>query len=108
MALPYSATFRSTSRPVRASCSARTPAFIRATRLDLANTWSWRGGVQLGMAPAAATSRPAQLMGLSDLGSLAAGKRASFIVLDANPLENIRNTRRIVDVYLDGMRFDRE
>jgi imidazolonepropionase-like amidohydrolase len=68
--------------------------------------------VQLGLAPPeaiiASTSRPAELMGLSDLGSLTAGKRASFIVLDANPLENIRNTRRISDVYLDGARFDRE
>lgn len=68
--------------------------------------------VQLGLSPSeaiiAAASRPAQLMGLSDLGSLTVGKRASFVVLDANPLENIRNTRTIVDVYLDGARFDRE
>jgi imidazolonepropionase-like amidohydrolase len=68
--------------------------------------------VQLGLPPAeaiaAATSRPAQLMGLADLGSLSAGKRASFIVLHANPLEDIRNTRAIADVYLDGGRFDRE
>ncbi len=67
--------------------------------------------VQLGMSPAeaivAATSRPAELMDQTDLGALAAGKRASFIVLDANPLENIRNTRRIADVYLDGARLDR-
>ena len=46
-------------------------------------------------------------MGLSELGTLAAGKRASFIVLDGNPLENIRNTRKIADVYLDGVKFDR-
>ena len=68
--------------------------------------------VQLGMTPAdaivAATSRPATLMGQQDLGTLAAGKRASFIVLDANPLEDIRNTRRIADVYLDGTRLDRD
>jgi imidazolonepropionase-like amidohydrolase len=68
--------------------------------------------VQLGMSPAdaivAATSRPAQLMGQNDLGTLASGKRASFIVLDANPLENIKNTRRIADVYLDGTRVNRE
>ena len=55
--------------------------------------------VQLGMSPSeaiiAATSRPAQLMGLPDLGSLATDKRASLIVLDANPLENIRNTREL-------------
>jgi imidazolonepropionase-like amidohydrolase len=68
--------------------------------------------VQLGMSPAeaivAATSRPAQLMGQTDLGALAVGRRASFIVLDANPLQSIRNTRTIADVYLDGVRLDRD
>jgi imidazolonepropionase-like amidohydrolase len=68
--------------------------------------------VQLGLSPSeaivAATSRPAQLLGLTDMGSLAAGKRASFVVLNANPLDDIRNTRTIVDVYLDGARFDRD
>jgi imidazolonepropionase-like amidohydrolase len=68
--------------------------------------------VQLGLPPAqaivAATRTPAELMGLNDLGTLAAGKRASFIVLNANPLVNIRNTRTIADVYLDGVKFDRE
>lgn len=68
--------------------------------------------VQLGMSPAeaivAATSRPAELMGQIDLGSLAPGKRASFIVLDANPLDDIKNTRTIADVYLDGARLDRD
>jgi imidazolonepropionase-like amidohydrolase len=67
--------------------------------------------VQLGMSPAeaivSATSRPAQLMGQTDLGTLAVGKRASFIVLDANPLDDIKNTRRISDVYLDGAKVDR-
>lgn len=68
--------------------------------------------VQLGLPPAqaivAATKTPAELMGQRDLGTMAVGKRASFIVLNANPLENIRNTRTIADVYLDGARFDRE
>jgi len=68
--------------------------------------------VQLGLPPAqaivAATRTPAELMGLTDLGRLAAGKRASFIVLNANPLDDIRNTRAIADVYLDGVKFDRE
>src|SRR4029077_8792815 len=60
--------------------------------------------VQLGLSPAqaivAATKTPSELMGLSDLGTLAPGKRASFIVLNQNPLDNIRNTRSIGDVYL--------
>jgi imidazolonepropionase-like amidohydrolase len=68
--------------------------------------------VQLGLTPSqaitAATQRSAELVGLKDMGTLSVGKRASFIVLDANPLENIRNTRRISSVYLDGVKFDRE
>ena len=35
------------------------------------------------------------------------GKSASFIVLDANPLENIANTRKISAVYLDGVEVNR-
>ena len=68
--------------------------------------------VQLGLTPSqaivAATQRPAELLGLKDMGTLAIGKRASFIVLDANPLDNIRNTRKISSVYLDGEKVDRD
>jgi len=67
---------------------------------------------QLGLTPSqaitAATQRPAELLGLKDIGTLAVGKRASFIVLDANPLDDIHNTRRMSSVYLDGVKFDRE
>jgi len=68
--------------------------------------------VDIGLAPAdaiiAATSRPAEALGLTDVGLLAQGKAADFIVLTANPLDNIRNTRRIDSVYLRGARLDRE
>ena len=67
--------------------------------------------VEAGMTPmqaiVAATSRPAEYMGLRDLGTLTPGRAASFIVLDANPLDDITNTRRIADVYIDGRRVDR-
>ena len=68
--------------------------------------------VDLGLTPAqaiaAATARPAELLGIADAGTLAVGKRADFVVLDANPLENIRHTRKISNVYLNGVRLDRE
>jgi imidazolonepropionase-like amidohydrolase len=56
----------------------------------------------------AATSTPAGYMGQRDMGTLAAGKTASFIVLDANPLDDITNTRRIADVYVGGRKIDRQ
>lgn len=68
--------------------------------------------MQLGVAPAdaivAATARPAELLRLADTGTLAAGNRADFLVLNANPLDDIRNTRRIDRVYLAGTALDRE
>ena len=67
--------------------------------------------VEAGMTPSqvivAATSRAAEFLGLSDRGTLAPGKRADFLVLDANPLDDIRNTRRIAKMYLAGAEVDR-
>ena len=67
--------------------------------------------VQFGLSPSqaiiAATSRSAEVMRITDTGTLAAGKRADFIVLDANPLDDIRNARRIDSIYLRGAKLDR-
>ena len=67
--------------------------------------------VRAGMSPAdvlvAATGNSAALLALDDVGTLEAGKSADFVVFEANPLDDITNTRRIVDVYLRGERVDR-
>ena len=67
--------------------------------------------VAAGMTPAqvivAATRNSADLLQLTDVGTVQAGKSADFIVLDANPLDDITNTRRIAAVYLRGTEVDR-
>jgi imidazolonepropionase-like amidohydrolase len=67
--------------------------------------------VAAGMTPAqvivAATRNSAEFLKMTDAGTVAAGKSADFIVLDANPLDDITNTRRISSVYLRGTAVDR-
>lgn len=68
--------------------------------------------VRLGMTPAqaliAGTSVAARELGLNRLGTLEPGKSADFIVLADNPLDDIRNTRSIQQVYLRGALLDRD
>ena len=63
--------------------------------------------VESGMSPQAAlraaTLAPASFLGIAEeAGSVAVGKRADLVVLDADPLRDIRNTQRIHAVLLDG------
>jgi len=67
--------------------------------------------VAAGMTPmqviTAATSNGAQFLRMTDSGTIEANKSADFIVVDANPLDDITNTRKIASVYLRGARVDR-
>ena len=67
--------------------------------------------VDAGMTPqqalVAATSRAAEYLHLDDRGSLVPGKRADLLVLDANPLDDIVNTRRISRTVIHGVEIDR-
>jgi imidazolonepropionase-like amidohydrolase len=65
----------------------------------------------MGMTPSqvivAATRDAAAMAGFDSTGSMVAGKNADFIVLDANPLDIISNTRTIDKVFLRGVEVDR-
>lgn len=67
--------------------------------------------VEAGLSPLqalqTATLLPARYLNATDsLGHVAAGKVADLVLLDANPLEDIRNTRRINAVVVNGRYFD--
>jgi imidazolonepropionase-like amidohydrolase len=67
--------------------------------------------VALGMSPeqaiAAATSTAAAQLGLKDRGLLEKGRRADFLILNSNPLGDIRATQDIHSVFLLGKELDR-
>jgi len=70
--------------------------------------WSFaKGGWTPLQALQAATVMPARTLGLQrDLGSLEPGKLADLVVLDSNPLGNIRNTDKVSQVMLGGRLYD--
>lgn len=68
--------------------------------------------VEAGLSPAealqSATVNPAKFFGKEkELGTIEKGKLANLVLLDANPLENISNTKKINAVVLNGRLFDR-
>jgi imidazolonepropionase-like amidohydrolase len=67
--------------------------------------------VAAGMTPmqviVAATRNGAQFLRMPGTGTIEANRQADFLVLDANPLDNITNTRKISAVYMRGSQIDR-
>jgi imidazolonepropionase-like amidohydrolase len=70
--------------------------------------WEMELMVEAGLTPmevlTAATRSAAEFLGAKDLGTLERSKWADLIVLDRNPLDDIRNTRSIDAVYIAGNR----
>jgi imidazolonepropionase-like amidohydrolase len=96
--------------------------FIAGTDVSIDNSYIYAGFslhdellhfVEAGFTPMeaiqSARRNPAKFMGkLNMLGTLEEGKLADMVLLEENPLEDIRNTRKIHSVVLNGKIFDKE
>lgn len=80
------------------------PGFSLHDELD----WLVKAGLSPMDALQAATRNAALFLGKSDMGTLEKGKSADLVVLDANPLDNIANTRAIRAVVLRGQILHRD
>ena len=68
-----------------------------------------QGGMSPLQAIRCATMNGADYLGMSkEIGSLEAGKLADLIIMDANPMDDIRNSEKIKYVMLNGRLYDAE
>jgi imidazolonepropionase-like amidohydrolase len=80
----------------------RIPGFAEHHELEL----MVRAGLTPMQAITAATGENAKLLPAGDRGTIAVGRRADLLVLNADPLTDICNTQKIVAVYHDGRNVD--
>jgi imidazolonepropionase-like amidohydrolase len=78
--------------------TARFPGYFAHWELEL----MVKAGVTPLQALTAATGHNAEFLGAKDIGTVQAGKWADLLVLDKNPVANIRNTRTIHEVFIAG------
>lgn len=67
-----------------------------------------KAGLTAAEALSAATSKPADAFKLPDCGRIRVGHRANLLLVNGNPITDIKHTRQIVSVWKDGVRVERE
>jgi imidazolonepropionase-like amidohydrolase len=80
---------------------------VAAVAVAIIGILAWLAMPASAQSVVAATRNSTEFLRLADIGTLDAGKSADFLVLDANPLDDITNTRRIAAVILRGATVDR-
>jgi len=93
--------------PIVAGTDTVKPYFVPGDALHAELEILVAAGLGEGEAIRAATLTPAKMMGVDDSGLVKAGYVADLVILDRNPLEDIRNTRSISMVVRAGRILDR-
>jgi len=89
--------------PIMAGTDATAPMIFPGFSLHEDLAYLVKAGLTPMQALQAATSKPAEFLGRSaEQGTIEAGKRADLVLLEANPLEDIRNTQTIAAVFING------
>ncbi len=99
--------FKKNNLPVLAGTDAPNPGTAYGASLHQELEFLVQGGFTPAEALNAATALPAKVFGLADRGRIAKGLRADLLLVEGNPLANIKDTRRIAGVWKDGFALDR-
>jgi len=94
--------------PILAGTDTTAPGVFPGFALHEDLFFLWEAGLTPMQTLRAATAAPAEFLGLSSRqGSITAGQRADLVLLNASPLDDIRNVREIRAVFLKGQFLDR-
>jgi|GEM_PF-524439 len=95
--------FRKAGIPIMMGSDAGNPSVIPGYSAHKELEFMAQGGMTNADVLRSATIIPARFLGMGDMmGSIEKGKKASFLMLDKNPLEDVRNSQTINRVMLEG------
>lgn len=96
-------TFKAAGVPIVAGTDAGASGVVGGFSLHDEIELLVEAGLSPGEALASATRLPATWLGIDSLvGTIAAGKYADMVLLNANPMTDIKNTRKIAGVFVNG------
>ncbi|MBE5321223.1 amidohydrolase family protein [Pedobacter sp. MR2016-19] len=101
--------FKEAGVPIVAGTDAGNPGVVWGFSLHDEIELLVKAGLSPEEALVSATRLPAIWLGIEDkIGTVEVGKYADLVLLDANPLKDIRNTRKIAGVFLNGKWIDKK